>query len=144
MKTFMAKKEDVERKWYVVDAADATLGRLATRIATYLTGKNKPQYTPHVDAGSFVIVVNAEKIRLTGRKAQQKTYYHYSGYQGGLKAITADKLLETHPDRLIRFAVRGMLPKNRLGRAMLKKLKVYAGPDHKHAAQKPEPMSATQ
>ncbi len=143
MKTFMAKKEEAERSWYVIDAAGLTLGRLAAKISLLLTGKNKPTYTPHVDTGSFVIIVNAEKIRLTGRKLDQKNYYHYTGYQGGLKRITAGKLLETHPDRLIRFAVRGMLPKNRLGRAMLKKLKVYAGPEHKHTAQKPEPYSVT-
>ncbi len=143
MKTFMAKKEETERGWYIIDAEGVTLGRLAARIAVLLTGKNKPTYTPHVDTGSFVIIVNAEKIRLTGRKMDQKKYYHYSGYQGGLKQITAGKLLEKHPDRLIRFAVRGMLPKNRLGRAMLTKLKVYAGPEHKHTAQKPEPYSVT-
>lgn len=143
MKTFMAKKEETEHSWYVIDAGGATLGRLATKIAVLLTGKNKPIYTPHVDTGAFVIIINAEKIHLTGRKLDQKNYYHYTGYQGGLKRITAGKLLETHPDRLIRFAVRGMLPKNRLGRAMLKKLKVYAGPEHKHHAQKPEPYSVT-
>ncbi len=141
MKTFMAKKEDQERKWYVVDASGAVLGRLASRIALMLTGKNTPQYTPHVDTGAFVIVVNADKIRLTGRKLDNKIYYHYSGYQSGLKRTTAGRLLETHPERLITYAVRGMLPKNRLGRGMLRKLKVYSGAQHPHAAQKPEVIS---
>ncbi len=141
MKTFMAKKEDQQRKWYVVDASGAVLGRLASRIALTLTGKNTPRYTPHVDTGAFVIVVNADKIRLTGRKLENKIYYHYSGYQSGLKRTTAGRLLETHPERLITYAVRGMLPKNRLGRGMLRKLKVYAGPEHPHAAQKPEAIS---
>ncbi len=141
MKTYMAKKEDQERKWYVVDASGAVLGRLASRIALMLTGKNTPQYTPHVDTGAFVIVINADKIRLTGRKLDNKVYYHYSGYQSGLKRTTAGRLLETHPERLITYAVRGMLPKNRLCRGMIRKLKVYAGPEHPHAAQKPEAIS---
>ncbi len=141
MKTYMAKKEEQERKWYVVDAEDAVLGRLASRLVILLTGKNNPHYTRHVDTGSFVIVVNADKVRLTGNKKERKIYYHYSGYQSGLKRVTAGKLLETHPERLLLHAVRGMLPKNRLGRAMLKKLKIYAGPQHPHAAQKPESIS---
>lgn len=143
MKTFMAKKEEQVPKWHLLDARDATLGRLAARIATVLSGKNKPIYTPHVDTGDFVIVVNAKDVRLTGRKKEQKTYYHYTGYPGGLNRITAGKLLEKHPERLIMHAVRGMLPRNRLGRAMLKKLKVYGGPEHPHDAQKPEKMSLT-
>lgn len=143
MKTFMAKKEDQVKTWFVVDAADAVLGRLATRIAIRLSGKNKPVYTPHVDTGDFVIVVNASKVRLTGRKMDNKIYYHYSGYPGGLKRVTAGKLLETHPERLIHHAVRGMLPKNRLGRAMLKKLKIYGGPEHPHTAQKPQQLTLT-
>ena len=140
MKTFSAKAAEIQRNWYVVDATDKVLGRLATEVARRLRGKHKPEYTPHVDTGDFVIVVNADKVRLTGRKWAQKTYYRYSGYPGGLKRITAGKLRETHPDRLVRFAVRGMLPKTRLGRAMIRKLKVYAGPEHPHAAQKPEPL----
>jgi len=143
MNTFMAKKEEQTHKWYLLDARDAVLGRLSTRIAVLLSGKNKPIYTPHVDTGDFVIVVNAKEVRLTGRKKEQKTYYHYTGYQGGLNQVTAGKLLETHPERLIIHAVRGMLPKNRLGRAMLKKLKVYEGQEHPHAAQKPEQISLT-
>lgn len=141
MKTFMAKKEDQVPKWYLLDARDETLGRLAARIATVLSGKNKPIYTPHVDTGDFIIVVNAKDVRLTGRKKEQKTYYHYTGYPGGLNQITAGRLLKTHPERLIMHAVRGMLPKSRLGRAMLRKLKVYGGPEHPHDAQKPEKMS---
>ncbi len=141
MKTYMAKKEDQVRKWYVVDASGAVLGRMASRIALMLTGKNNPHYTPHVDTGAFVIVVNADKIRLTGRKLDKKIYYHYSGYQSGLKRITAGRLLKTHPERLITYAVRGMLPKTRLGRGLLRKLKVYAGAEHPHAAQKPEAIS---
>jgi len=143
MKTYMAKKEEQSRKWYILDLQDAVLGRIATRIAMILSGKNKPTYSPHVDTGDFMILTNADKVRLTGDKMEKKIYYHYSGYQGGLKRITAGKLLETHPERLIIHAVRGMLPKNRLGRAMLKKLKVYAGPHHPHEAQKPEQITLT-
>jgi large subunit ribosomal protein L13 len=139
--TQSAKPHEVERHWYVVDATDQVLGRLATRIATVLRGKHKAQFTPHVDTGDFVIVVNAEKVRLTGRKREQKTYYRHTGYTGHLKEITAAKLLEgPHPDRLVRSAVRGMLPKNSLGRQMFRKLKVYAGPSHPHAAQQPEDL----
>ncbi len=143
MKTYMAKKEEQDHKWYLLDLQDAVLGRIATRIAMILSGKNKPIYSPHVDTGDFMIVINADKVRLTGEKMEKKIYYHYSGYQSGLKRITAGRLLETHPERLIIHAVRGMLPKNRLGRAMLKKLKVYAGPHHPHEAQKPEQITLT-
>ena len=145
MKTTMAKKEEEEqdRKWYLVDARDEVLGRLATRISILLSGKNNPQYTPHVDTGSFVIVINAKDVRLTGRKLEQKIYYRYTGYPGGLKQVTAGKLLEKHPDRLIIKAVKGMMPKNSLGRSMFKKLKVYAGPEHPHEAQKPKAISLT-
>ena len=137
--TRSARADDVQRRWYVVDAADVTLGRLATRVATVLRGKHKAIFTPHVDTGDFVIVVNADKVKLTGRKREQKTYYRHSGYVGSLRSTTADKLLEgPHADRVLRNAVRGMLPRNTLGRQMFRKLKVYAGPDHPHAAQQPE------
>jgi len=138
MKTFMAKEEEVQKRWYVVDATNKILGRLASQIAIKLRGKDKPIFTPHMDSGDFVIVVNAEKIKLTGKKWDNKYYYHHSGYIGGLKKITARKLLEKKPDEIIRHAVRGMLPKNKLGRRLLKKLKIYTGPDHPHEAQKPE------
>lgn len=138
MKTQFAKKTDIERKWYLVDAKDAVLGRLATKIATYLRGKNKPVFTPNVDTGDFIIVVNAEKVNLTGKKLDDKVYYHHSGYPGGIKAETARKRLSEKPEEVIIDAVWGMLPKNRLGRAMLKKLKVYRGSEHPHTAQKPE------
>ncbi|MCD6462282.1 MAG: 50S ribosomal protein L13 [Thermotogae bacterium] len=137
-KTYFAKPDEVEKKWYVVDVSGKVLGRAATRIAGILMGKTKPQYTPHVDVGDYVIVVNAEKVELTGKKWDQKVYYRHSGYPGGLKAIKARDLLNKHPERLIKLAVKRMLPKNKLGRKMLKKLKVYAGPEHPHAAQKPE------
>lgn len=143
MKTPMVKKEELTRRWLVVDANDAVLGRLSARISMILSGKSKPNYTPHVDTGDFVIVVNADAVRLTGRKKENKIYYRYSGYPGGLKRVTAGKLLATHPERLIQYAVKGMLPKTRLGRAMYKKLKVYSGPEHPHAAQKPEKISLT-
>lgn len=139
-KTFVTKNEDVQREWFVVDAAGQTLGRLATQVAHMLRGKHKPIYSPSVDAGDYVIVVNAEKIHVTGRKMDQKMYYRHSGYPGGLKEITLRNLLQKHPTRVIEHAVRGMLPKNRLGRQMFKKLKVYAGPDHPHEAQQPEPL----
>ncbi len=139
-KTYMAKPGEVTREWYVVDASGKTLGRLATEIARILRGKHKPQYTPHVDVGDFVIVINAEKIAVTGRKLDQKRYYRHSGYPGGLRSITLRRMLEKHPERVIRLAVKGMLPKNRLGRRMLKKLKVYAGPEHPHQAQQPKPL----
>lgn len=139
--TQSAKPAEVEHKWYVVDAADQVLGRLSTRIATVLRGKHKAIYTPHVDTGDFVIVINAEKVKLTGRKLEQKTYYRHTGYTGSLKEITADKVLAgPHADRVLRTAVKGMLPKNALGRQMFRKLKVYAGPGHPHAAQKPEEL----
>ena len=141
MKTYHAKPGEVEREWLVVDATDMVLGRLATEIAQILKGKRKPQYTPHVDTGDFVIVVNAEKIRLTGKKAETKVYYSHSGYIGGLKEVSFARMLEKHPERIIEKAVKGMLPKNTLGRAMNRKLKVYAGPEHPHAAQKPREIT---
>ncbi len=137
MRTFSAKPHEVERQWFVVDAEDQTLGRLATRIATVLRGKHKPIYTPHVDCGDFVVVVNADKIRVTGNKMDQKMYYRHSGYPGGLRSVVLRRQLETHPERVLEAAVRGMLPKKRLGRKMYKKLKVYAGPTHPHQAQQP-------
>jgi large subunit ribosomal protein L13 len=140
MKTYVATPATRERNWYVVDANGQTLGRLATQIADALRGKRKPEYTPHCDTGDFVIVVNAEKISVTGNKRQEKRYYRHSGYPGGLRSRTLDEMLERRPEEVIRKAVKGMLPRNRLGRAQLTKLKVYAGPDHPHAAQKPEPM----
>jgi large subunit ribosomal protein L13 len=139
--TRSAKAHEVERRWYVVDASDLVLGRLATRLATILRGKHRPIYTPHVDTGDFVVVVNAEKVKLTGRKREQKVYYHHTGYTGHLKETTAARLLSgPHADRVLRHAVRLMLPKNALGRAMFRKLKVYKGPTHPHAAQKPEEL----
>ena len=138
MKTRFAKKGEIERKWYVVDAKDAVLGRLATKIATYLRGKNKPVFTPNVDTGDFIIVINADKIRLTGRKLDDKIYYHHTGYIGGIKAQTAKSMLDKSPQKIIEKAVWGMLPKNTLGRQMLKKLKVYRGAEHPHKAQAPE------
>lgn len=138
MKTYWTKEEDVERKWFVVDAEGETLGRLASRIATILRGKHKPIYNPAVDTGDFVVVVNAEKIHTTGRRLDQKKYYRHSGYPGGLKERTLREMLEKYPERVIQRAVRGMLPKNVLGRKMIRKLKVYAGPDHPHQAQQPE------
>jgi large subunit ribosomal protein L13 len=140
MKTYSAKKEDVERQWVVIDAQDQVLGRLATRVAHILRGKNKPVFTNHVDTGDFVIIVNAEKIRLTGNKLDGKVYYRHSGYPGGIKGITAREMLERKPEQVIKIAVKGMLPKNRLGSKMITKLKVYAGPDHPHEAQTPEKM----
>jgi len=138
MKTVFAKPGEVKRGWWLVDAEGQVLGRLATRIAKILMGKHKPIYTPHVDTGDFVVVVNAEKVVLTGKKWEQKNYYRHSGYPGGLKVQTARQVRETHPERLIQLAVRRMLPKNKLGRRMLKRLKVYAGPTHPHEAQKPQ------
>jgi large subunit ribosomal protein L13 len=136
------KPGDVTPRWLVLDAEDQVLGRLATRVAVLLRGKHRALYTPHADAGDFVIVVNAHKVRLTGRKREQKTYYRHSGWVGGLKSITADKLLASpYADRVLRQAVRGMLPKNALGRKLLRKLKIYNGPEHPHAAQKPEVLS---
>jgi large subunit ribosomal protein L13 len=140
MKTQFAKKDEIERKWYVIDAKDAVLGKLAVKVATCLRGKNKPVFTPNVDTGDFVIVINAEKVRLTGKKITDKVYYHHSGYIGGIKAQTAKELLEKKPERIVEKAVWGMLPKNRLGRTMIKKLKVYKGAEHPHKAQAPEIM----
>lgn len=139
--TYSAKNTDNQNKWYVVDADGQILGRLASLIAARLRGKNSPLFTPHSDMGDSIVVINADKIMLTGRKWDQKNYYRHSGYVGGLKAITAKKLLEKRPEDLIRFAVKGMLPKNRLGRQIYKKLKVYAGTDHPHTAQQPEVLS---
>ena len=138
MKTFMANAQTVERKWYVVDADGMTLGRLASQVAAILRGKNKPTYTPHCDTGDHVIVINAAKVVLTGKKLDQKIYYHHSGYVGGLKETKYRKLLAEKPEFAVRHAVVGMLPKGPLGRQMAKKLKVYSGPDHEHAAQQPE------
>jgi len=142
MNTFMQKKETVERKWYVIDAEGVALGRLATKVATVLKGKHKPTYTPHIDCGDYVIVVNAEKVKLTGKKLTDKKYYNHSGYPGGLRERTAKTMIAQYPEEMIERAVNGMLPKGRLGRAMSKKLFVYAGPDHKHAAQQPLEMKA--
>ena len=140
VKTYVAKPSDRERNWLVVDATGQTLGRLATRIADALRGKRKPAYTPHIDTGDFVVVVNAEKVRVTGNKLAAKRYYRHSGYPGGLRSRTLAEMLARHPEQVIRLAVKGMMPRNRLARQQLRKLKVYAGPDHPHAAQKPEPM----
>jgi large subunit ribosomal protein L13 len=139
-KTYVTKEEDVQREWYVVDASGQTLGRLAARVASVLRGKHKPIYSPSVDVGDFVIVVNAEKVHVTGRKLDQKIYYRHSGYPGGLKEITLRNLLQRHPIRVIEHAVRGMLPKNRLGRQVFKHLKVYAGSEHPHEAQQPKAL----
>ena len=137
MKTFSAKPQDVRREWHLVDATDKTLGRLASEVAFRLRGKHKPTYTPHVDTGDHIVIVNAEKVKVTGRKMENKVYHHHTGYIGNLKSIPLNKLMETHPERAIESAVKGMLPKNKLGRAMYKKLHVYVGPDHPHAAQQP-------
>jgi len=141
MRTWTYSPGSVAREWYVIDANDLILGRLATRAATILRGKHRPQYTPHADCGDHVIVINAAKVRVTGRKEAQKTYYRHSGYAGGLKSITLEKQRERFPERIIELAIKGMLPKNPLGRAMFKKLKVYAGEDHPHTAQQPKPLS---
>lgn len=139
-RTYVTKREDIERDWYVVDASGQTLGRLASEVAQIIRGKHKPTFSPAVDVGDYVIVVNAEKIHVTGRKLDQKMYYRHSGYPGGLKELTLGRMLEEHPTRVIELAVKGMLPKNTLGRKMVKKLKVYAGPDHPHQAQQPEAL----
>jgi large subunit ribosomal protein L13 len=139
MKSYMARPLEVERKWHVIDAEGQTLGRLATEIARLLRGKNKPQYTPHVDTGDFVVVVNAEKIVVTGRKAEQKVYYRHTGYPGGLRETSYETMLERKPTEILRKAVRGMMPRTRLGRQQFRKLKIYAGPEHPHEAQAPEP-----
>lgn len=141
MKTYFATNENIEHKWYLVDASDKVLGRLATQIAKYLRGKHKPEYTPHADAGDYIVVINASQIKVTGNKEQEKVYYRHSGYPGGLKETTFDKLQAKDPTRVIELAVKGMLPKNPLGRAMLRKLKVYAGTEHPHTAQQPEEIS---
>ena len=141
MKTFMAKPATIDRKWYVVDATDMTLGRLASEVAKVLRGKNKPIFTPHIDCGDNVIVINAEKIKVTGKKMDQKVYYHHSDYVGGLKEATLREKLAKKPEQVIELAVKGMLPKGPLGRQMFTKLHVYAGPEHKHEAQKPEVLT---
>ena len=141
MKTYTPKKGDIERRWYLVDADGQVLGRLATKVASVLRGKHKPQYTPFLDTGDHVIVINAAKVALTGNKLDNKIYYRHSGYTGGLKETTCKEMMEKHPERVVKMAVKGMLPHNALGRAMLKKLRVYAGPEHDQEAQKPEPLS---
>lgn len=142
MKSFNAKPQEIERKWYVIDASGKTLGRLSTEIASILRGKRKPIYTPHVDTGDYVIVINAENIVLTGKKLEQKYYKYHTGYAGGLREVRYDKLMEKNPEKIITLAVKGMLPKNSLGRQMFKKLKVYRGSEHDHEAQKPEVYQA--
>ncbi len=140
MKTFSAKPEEVRRDWYVVDATNKTLGRLSTEIARRLRGKHKPEYTPHVDTGDYIVVVNAEKIRVTGNKMKDKIYHRHTGYIGNLKSVPLEKLMEQSPERALQYAVKGMLPRNPLGRKMLSKLRVFAGPDHPHTAQQPIPL----
>ncbi len=140
MRTFTEKQAEIEREWYVVDAEGQTLGRLASRVAPILKGKHKPTYTPYLDCGDFVIVINAEKVRVTGRKLDQVYYHHHSGYPGGLRSVSLREQLGKHPERVLQAAVRGMLPKNKLGRRMIKKLKVYAGDAHPHQAQQPKPL----
>ena len=141
MKTFMASPATIDRKWYVVDATDMTLGRLASEVAKVLRGKNKPIFTPHIDTGDYVIVVNAAKVKVTGKKLDQKVYYHHSDYVGGMKEATLREMLDKKPEKVVELAVKGMLPKGPLGREMYTKLFVYVGPDHKHAAQKPEALT---
>ena len=141
MKTYMANPDKIERKWYVVDAEGATLGRLASEIAKVLRGKNKPEYTPHIDTGDYVIVVNAEKVKVTGKKLQQKIYYNHSDYVGGMRETTLAEMMDKKPEQVIELAVKGMLPKGPLGRTMMNKLHVYAGPEHKQQAQKPEVLT---
>ena len=141
MNTYMANPDKIERKWYVVDAEGKTLGRLASEVAKVLRGKNKPVFTPHVDTGDYVIVVNAEKVKVSGKKMEQKIYYNHSEYVGGMKETTLKEMMDKKPERVIELAVKGMLPKGPLGRAMIKKLHVYAGPEHKNAAQKPEVLT---
>ena len=136
--TYMAKPQDIERKWYVIDAGGKTLGRLASEAASILRGKNKPVFTPHIDTGDYVIIINAEKVQVTGKKRKEKIYKRHTGYPGGLREITFEKLQAKAPGEIIRHAVKGMMPNGKLGRQMFKKLKVYAGPEHRHAAQKPE------
>lgn len=140
MKTYVVTPSDVEREWFVVDAAGETLGRLASKIAPVLRGKHKPIFTPRMDVGDYVIVINAEKVAVTGKKRQEKMYYHHTQYAGGFRSMSLEEMLDKHPTRVIEYAVRGMLPKNRLRKAMLKKLKVYAGDSHPHQAQQPQPL----
>tara|TARA_R110002072_G_scaffold11196_2_gene50913 strand:+ start:71079 stop:71507 length:429 start_codon:yes stop_codon:yes gene_type:complete len=140
MKTFSAKPQNVEHNWLLIDADGQTLGRMAAEIATRLRGKHKPEYTPHVDTGDFVVVVNAEKVRVTGKKTSDKMYYHHTGYPGGLKSFSFEKLIDRNPEKVLKLAVKGMLPRTPLGRAMFKKLKVYAGTEHPHAAQQPQAL----
>ncbi len=140
MKTFTPTPQDIKREWYVVDAQDQVLGRIASQIAHRLRGKHKPEFAPHMDNGDFIVVVNAAQVKVTGKKLQDKKYYNYSGYIGGLRTRTLGEMLQRKPEDVIRIAVRGMLPKNRLGRALLKKLKVFAGPEHDHQAQNPKPL----
>ncbi|MDE0097075.1 MAG: 50S ribosomal protein L13 [Gammaproteobacteria bacterium] len=140
MKTFSAKPKEVKRDWYLVDATDKVLGRLAAEVAHRLRGKHKPEYTPHVDTGDYIVVINAEKVAVTGNKANAKVYHRHTGYPGGIKSIVYKDMLERHPARVIEMAVKGMLPKNKLGRAMFAKLRVYAGGEHAHAAQQPKPL----
>jgi large subunit ribosomal protein L13 len=140
MKTFSAKPHEVKRDWFVIDASNQVLGRLAVAIARRLRGKHKPEFTPHVDTGDYIVVINAEKIRVTGRKLSDKIYYHHTGFIGGIKSIALEKLLAEHPERAIEIAVKGMLPKNPLGRAMFRKLHVFAGAEHPHQAQQPKPL----
>ena len=144
MPTYSPKPGEITRAWHVIDATDVVLGRLATHAATLLRGKHKPTYAPHMDTGDFVVIVNAEKIAVSGKKRDDKFVYRHSGFPGGLKQRSVGEMIETHPDRLVEKAIKGMLPKNRLGRAMAKKLKVYAGPSHPHAAQQPQPFEITQ
>lgn len=138
MKSYMAKTNEVEKKWHVIDAEGKVLGRLASEVSTLLTGKNKPTYTPHIDTGDFVIIINADKIKLTGKKLEQLNYTYHTGYPGGLRQIPYKRLMEEKPGKIVELAVKGMLPKNKLGRAMMKKLRVYSGTEHNHEAQKPE------
>ncbi len=140
MKTFFANPQTIKQGWYVVDATDKVLGRLASRIAHHLRGKHKPEYTPHADTGDYIVVVNAEKVALTGRKAEAKKYHRHTGYPGGIRETSFREMNENHPERVIELAVKGMLPKNKLGRAMFSKLKVYAGNEHRHHAQQPQPL----
>ena len=144
MRTFTPKPDDIERRWHVIDANDVVLGRLATQAAVLLRGKHKPTFAPHVDTGDFVIIINADKVALTGNKREQKKAYRHSGYPGGLRSVTYTELLDKNPERAVEKAIRGMLPKNSLGRAVLGKLKVYAGPEHPHSAQQPVPFEITQ
>jgi len=141
MKTIFAKKTDVEQKWHIIDADGLVVGRLASQVANVLRGKNKPIFTPHADTGDFVIIVNADKVRFTGNKLEQKAYYHHSGYPGGIKKEVAKDIMDKNPERILISAIRGMIPKNRLGRQQLSKLKVYSGPDHPHKAQNPETLN---